>query len=92
MSCLLPSVFHKISRSFVTFNRASDPFHPSDAPMGLWELDGWWQPPNAAAADAGLNKTTIAFVVVVAAAAAVFIYRCAPAFSPHITAPAPGQR
>jgi hypothetical protein len=57
------------------FNRASDPSHPSDAPMSLWELDGWWQPPDVPSVDNGLSKTQIAIGIVVIFLAAVVIYR-----------------
>lgn len=60
---------------YIIFNRASDPAHPSGAPTALWELDGWWQPPDVQSPDRSSMGTTIAVIVCVAFVSAVCAYR-----------------
>ncbi len=73
--------FSDSCHSYIAFNRASDPSQPSGVPFALWELDGWWQPPDVQSPGATSIGTTIAVIVCVAALSAVFTYRYACALS-----------
>ena len=80
-SSLIPVAVCLISqpRSYVSFNRAyrqsSNPFHPPEAPIAVWELDGWWQTPEPVA-DGGSFMTVITVVLSGVIVAGFLIYRC----------------
>jgi hypothetical protein len=78
------SQFSELSHSYIAFNRAGDSFHRSGAPTALWELDGWWQPPDAPSPGGSSMGTTIVVIVCVAVASAFFAYRYASLISSDI--------